>query len=105
MFRFEIREHRFFEIASSNRVAAIRYLQNEVSQVVNHAVQEEASSFQSLASEIFEDQTPLPIYSPQIQDQKHAFIHSSRTQVGRFCCLFDVAVLFAILGFKIGKNA
>jgi len=81
-YRFRIREHRFLEIAYSNRVAALHYLQTEVSQVVNHGIEEEALNFQALAAEMFEEQTPVPIYSPQIYDEKLAFIHSLRTQVG-----------------------
>lgn len=50
-----IRKYRFLELACTNRCAAMTYLQNEVSQTVNHSDPKEAQEFQLLATNLFKD--------------------------------------------------
>ena len=46
--RYLIRKHRFHEIAQSNAMSALQYLQNELAQVVDHTDCEETREVRDL---------------------------------------------------------
>ncbi|KAK2151233.1 hypothetical protein LSH36_371g00004 [Paralvinella palmiformis] len=50
-----IRRHRFQEIAQTDTIAALRYLQSDLAAIVDHTDTEETSEFQMLASTLFQD--------------------------------------------------
>lgn len=55
--RLEIRIHHFREMAQSDSIAALQYLQTTLSDVIDHTDPQQTNKFQSLASELFCDST------------------------------------------------
>ncbi|XP_064633309.1 muskelin-like [Lineus longissimus] len=84
--KYLLRKQRFQEIASTNPVNALRYLQTDLAQTVDHSDLDDSREFQLLASELFKDsetETEVTLLNPDVNEH---FI--SRTK------LFDMLVGF-----------
>ncbi|XP_013418827.1 muskelin-like [Lingula anatina] len=85
--KYLIRKHRFQEIASSDPISALNFLQTKLAETVDHSDAEETRDFQLLASTLFKDPTEDPD-SLGIQDQG---VHEHFTSRSK---LFDTLVSF-----------
>ncbi|XP_022109692.1 muskelin-like [Acanthaster planci] len=83
-----IRKHRFQEIAMSNPVQALRYLQTELYETVNHKDEQETKEFQLLASSLFRPRLEVPDHLLTVHTEESHPHYSTRTQ------LFDTLVNF-----------
>ncbi|XP_014670808.1 PREDICTED: muskelin-like [Priapulus caudatus] len=84
--RYLIRKHRFQEIATCAPAAALRYLQTELAELVDHHDEDETLGFQQLAATLFTSQSDDEDFS--IADAEVEPHFHSRSQ------LFDILVNF-----------
>ncbi|XP_071960685.1 muskelin-like [Antedon mediterranea] len=86
--RYLIRKHKFHELASDNQVDALRYLQTELAETVNHKDEEETQEFQQLAASLFRNNEDIADHLLTVEKVNGHPHFTSRTQ------LFDDLVSF-----------
>ncbi|XP_058797930.1 muskelin [Phymastichus coffea] len=69
-----IRKHKFEELAMSNSIAALQYLQTNVSEIIDHEDKEQRNEFQMLASLLFRESTDFGDESMQNNEGTNNFL-------------------------------